>query len=395
MPCSPARLEANRRNALLSSGPKTEEGKPRSRANALKHGLTGAGVVLPDEDVARVEERFEEFEADLKPVNGVARFLARRAAMLSVRLDRCVRNESAAIASRMRRAEADFEHERLAEVDHTFSYIAREPATYARKLRSMPEGIDRIDPVPAGHPGGTGPRQRGPLGLGLRRPDHQPDGRPVDGGPGHAGPGALRGDLRELRLPAARRRRRARRRGPPRLGPPADGRPDRRGSRGPRRTPRDARPLGDRGGTRGARPGRSSSPRRRRPSPRKYEAAAERGLFRTLREIREIGNGPAADPGPSIAPPPAVEPGSGPAEGPGAPPAAGPMGSFFPEAPGPIATPRGTARPPGRGRPPATVRARRPVLTITFSRNRAPPTGRPPAAPPGAVALPRLRASRR
>src|SRR5262249_34178100 len=124
MPCSPARLEANRRNSLLSTGPKTEDGKIRSRGNALKHGLTGAGVVLPDEDAARIEERFEEFEADLKPRNGVARFLARRAAMLPVRLDRCARNEAAAIASRMRPAESDFEHRRLAEVDHAYSWIA-------------------------------------------------------------------------------------------------------------------------------------------------------------------------------------------------------------------------------------------------------------------------------
>ena len=33
-------IEANRRNALLSTGPKTETGKKASRRNALRHGLT-------------------------------------------------------------------------------------------------------------------------------------------------------------------------------------------------------------------------------------------------------------------------------------------------------------------------------------------------------------------
>jgi hypothetical protein len=36
MYCSEARLAANRRNAALSTGPKTLEGKAKSRANSLK-----------------------------------------------------------------------------------------------------------------------------------------------------------------------------------------------------------------------------------------------------------------------------------------------------------------------------------------------------------------------
>lgn len=37
---SKRQVEANRRNALLSSGPRTIEGISRSRANSLKHGLS-------------------------------------------------------------------------------------------------------------------------------------------------------------------------------------------------------------------------------------------------------------------------------------------------------------------------------------------------------------------
>src|SRR5947199_141090 len=57
MPASEARILANQANAKLSTGPRTAEGKERSRANALKHGLTGAGVVLPEADAAEVERR--------------------------------------------------------------------------------------------------------------------------------------------------------------------------------------------------------------------------------------------------------------------------------------------------------------------------------------------------
>ena len=53
------RLEANRRNALRSTGPKTEDGKQRSRANAVRHGLTAETVVGSLEDA----EDYKAFEA--------------------------------------------------------------------------------------------------------------------------------------------------------------------------------------------------------------------------------------------------------------------------------------------------------------------------------------------
>jgi hypothetical protein len=61
-------LEANRRNAKRSTGPKTEKGKAMSRRNALKHGLTAERMLLDDENAEHFEALCEQLRLELKPV---------------------------------------------------------------------------------------------------------------------------------------------------------------------------------------------------------------------------------------------------------------------------------------------------------------------------------------
>jgi hypothetical protein len=81
-------IEANRRNALGSTGPRTEEGKQRSRRNAVRHGLTAETVVAALEDI----EDYLAFEAaivaDYDARTAVERELVLRLASLLWRLRR-------------------------------------------------------------------------------------------------------------------------------------------------------------------------------------------------------------------------------------------------------------------------------------------------------------------
>ena len=63
---SSKKLEANRRNALKSTGPKTKEGKHFASQNALKHGLNAKQLVI-GENLKEFEEYRDQMIAALKP----------------------------------------------------------------------------------------------------------------------------------------------------------------------------------------------------------------------------------------------------------------------------------------------------------------------------------------
>ena len=141
---SPARLAANRANAQKSTGPKTEEGKARSRANALKHGLTGAGIALPGEDAAAIEATFLQAHEEFAPTTLAGMRLVRDVAMLWVRQDRARQYEATALAAHARHAERDFDQARVNRAEALIDAIEANPRAYRRALLAMPEGVDRL-----------------------------------------------------------------------------------------------------------------------------------------------------------------------------------------------------------------------------------------------------------
>jgi hypothetical protein len=87
-------IEANRRNALNSTGPRTETGKQIARRNAVRHGLTAETVIGTLEDA----EDYKAFEAaiiaDCDAQSAVERELVLRLASILWRLRRATTMET-------------------------------------------------------------------------------------------------------------------------------------------------------------------------------------------------------------------------------------------------------------------------------------------------------------
>src|ERR1700675_1538375 len=100
-------IEANRRNAIRSTGPSTEQGKRQSRRNALRHGLCAETVIENVEDI----EDYTAFEAaviaDYDARTAVERELVLRLASLLWRLRR-----STAIETDLLRIQAEILRDR-------------------------------------------------------------------------------------------------------------------------------------------------------------------------------------------------------------------------------------------------------------------------------------------
>jgi len=78
MSISEKQLQANRRNALSSTGPRTEEGKGVASKNALKHGLLSSEVVIPGENPAEFASFRQAMLDDLAPLGQLELMLADR-----------------------------------------------------------------------------------------------------------------------------------------------------------------------------------------------------------------------------------------------------------------------------------------------------------------------------
>jgi len=102
---SERKIQANRRNALRSTGPKTTRGKRTVARNAIKHGFLAREVVITTGDGQETREDFDALTGRLcehyKPVGVLEEFLVQTIATCLWRKARVIRAENGEIRKRL------------------------------------------------------------------------------------------------------------------------------------------------------------------------------------------------------------------------------------------------------------------------------------------------------
>src|ERR1700736_1565274 len=81
-------FEANRRNALRSTGPKTPEGKAAVSMNSLRHGLRARTVVMPGENREEFNQLCDNLEVEWSPQSRTEQFYVEQMAVSQWKLIR-------------------------------------------------------------------------------------------------------------------------------------------------------------------------------------------------------------------------------------------------------------------------------------------------------------------
>src|ERR687894_353480 len=150
---SDKKAEANRRNALKSTGPKTSKGKAAVRLNAMKHGLLSQEILLPGEDEAALKELGERLRDELQPVGELEDLLVDRIISSTWRLQRLGRVETGIfafehygeLAARARREARTYTRTEGPDDEFISQYLSRTVITDEQKHREATDKARRLE----------------------------------------------------------------------------------------------------------------------------------------------------------------------------------------------------------------------------------------------------------
>ena len=116
-------VEANRKNAAKSTGPRTESGKARSRINATKHGMARESADVEAMASSEFAERRAKWAAEFEPVGETGEWALDRAVASSIRIERCERAIDDILDGSSERARLAWDQDRAVEAATIFNRL--------------------------------------------------------------------------------------------------------------------------------------------------------------------------------------------------------------------------------------------------------------------------------
>lgn len=135
-------IEANRLNAQKSTGPRTDEGKAQSRANAVTHGLTSEDLGVQEPKAAAFLARREAWSGDAYEKGSEQDWALDRAVAASFQIERCERAYDGVLARLAERAGTAWDLDRRLEVGNVAARLAKDPMRVSRRLEATRHGCE-------------------------------------------------------------------------------------------------------------------------------------------------------------------------------------------------------------------------------------------------------------
>ncbi len=158
---------ANCRNALLSTGPGTTEGKAAARLNALRHGLRARTILLPGEKSEDYDRLCADLESEWDPQTRTEQLLVEQMVVAQWKLARLEVGERSILLQDMpaerQMALLDRFSVQKARLERSFSKAMQELRELRKPRKVLAAASPAVNepaarrPLPANHGGGTGP----------------------------------------------------------------------------------------------------------------------------------------------------------------------------------------------------------------------------------------------
>jgi len=141
---TPRQIAANRLNATKSTGPKTDAGKARSRANALTHGLAGSGAAVAEAFAEVAAARRDAWHAEIRPETDEAAWSLDLAVAITTRLDRCDDTHNALVGQGVARARLAWDIDRRLDAATLAEGLPRRPYYVVAGLEATRHGAELL-----------------------------------------------------------------------------------------------------------------------------------------------------------------------------------------------------------------------------------------------------------